>query len=174
MGRRLARGLAFRPATGLAAAVRSLAPLTLALVALLLAAQPLRAAGPENDHFDDALVLTGDSVTVSGTNVGATGEPGEPGHHDGSYARNSVWYTWTAPSTRRVAVETCGSRLDTTLGVYTGASVDSLTTLGTSDESGVCATRGGSAVILATTAGEAYRIAVDGWNVHVGEFVLRV
>ena len=52
---------------------------------------------PPNDNFADAVVITGQSGQVQGTNVGATSELGEPQHGYG-YGL-SVWYRWTAPST---------------------------------------------------------------------------
>jgi hypothetical protein len=46
---------------------------------------------PANDNFVNAQVITGSSGTVSGTNVNATTEVGEPG-----FAGASVWYAWNS------------------------------------------------------------------------------
>ncbi len=48
---------------------------------------------PRNDNFDNAIVLAGTSGETSGSNLGATLEPGE------LYGQlsSTVWYEWTAP-----------------------------------------------------------------------------
>ena len=64
---------------------------------------------PPNDDFANAIELIGFPVSVAGTTVGATVEPGEPppwwGQNEGS-----VWYRWTAPHTGRLRMvaEGCG------------------------------------------------------------------
>ena len=47
-----------------------------------------------NDNFADATVVTGAVVHASGSNVGATTEPGEPNRL--GEASHSVWWRWTA------------------------------------------------------------------------------
>jgi hypothetical protein len=54
-------------------------------------------ARPGNDHFANAQRITSASGTISGSNVGATKETGEP-NHSGDPRGRSVWYRWTAPS----------------------------------------------------------------------------
>ncbi|MYE13746.1 MAG: S8 family serine peptidase, partial [Gammaproteobacteria bacterium] len=49
---------------------------------------------PDNDAFDAAVVLDGGEGQVTGTNAGATLEPGE---FFGALAA-TVWYSWTAPA----------------------------------------------------------------------------
>lgn len=53
----------------------------------------LRGERPRNDNFANAIALSGTSGEVSGTNLGATLEPGEL---YGELA-STVWYEWTAP-----------------------------------------------------------------------------
>jgi hypothetical protein len=74
---------------------------------------------PANDNFANAQIISGCSGTVTGTNVGATKEVGEPTNPDSAGSRRSVWYNWQAPSTGNVTVTTLGSDFDTTLAVYT-------------------------------------------------------
>jgi len=100
-----------------------------ALFAGLLLARPAAAAPPANDNFASAQALSGSSLSVSGTNVEATKQTGEP-QHAGDPGGRSVWYTWTAPSTGAFKVDTCGSDFDTLLGVYTGGAVNALTASG--------------------------------------------
>ena len=61
-----------------------------------------------------------------GSVLGATLEPGEPAHA-GRTGGRSVWWTWTAPASGPVAVDTLGSGFDTTLAVYEGESLAALT-----------------------------------------------
>ena len=53
-----------------------------------------------------------------------------------------------------------GSSFDTTLGVYTGTTVGSLTSIAQDDEGGVGSS---SRVVFTATAGVTYQIAVDGY-----------
>src|SRR5204862_80429 len=85
-------------------------------------------AGPANDNFVSARVRSGRSASDTGSNVGATKESGEP-NHAGNTGGHSVWWTWTAPSSGQVAVDTIGSNFDTLLGIYTGSSVGGLSTV---------------------------------------------
>lgn len=45
-----------------------------------------------NDDFENALLLTGESVSPSYRSWGATTQPGEP-----EYLKHSLWWEWTAP-----------------------------------------------------------------------------
>jgi hypothetical protein len=116
-------------------------------------------AVPFNDDFSDAFLLDerpADSVKLS--NQGATREPGEP-LIDGNPGGRSVWCRWVAPRTERTTFHTFGSDFDTLLGVYTGATVDSLQLVAENDD----AVDGlHSLVELVAVAGRAYHIVVDG------------
>ena len=129
----------------------------------------LLAHSPCADAFAGALSLAGANGTVFGSTVGATGETGEPNHAGNSGALNSVWCTWTAPAAGTVTIDTSGSGFDTTLAVYTGASVDALTQVAANDNIGPGSTQ--SRVSFAATAGSAYRIAIDGVSA-TGDYVL--
>jgi len=74
-----------------------------------------------NDNFANAANLDTANLwgSVSGNNLGATRETGEPSHA-GYPATNSVWFKWTAPQDGEVQMDTLGSSIDTVLGVYTG------------------------------------------------------
>src|SRR5438552_1669252 len=85
-----------------------------------------RQAAPANDNFANRIVLSGNSVGTTGTTVAATKEAGEP-NHAGNPGGHSIWWSWTAPATGDVTIDTAGSAFDTLLGVYTGASVSALT-----------------------------------------------
>ncbi len=127
-------------------------------------------AAPANDAFANRITITGMTNTVTGSNVGATREAGEPiifGNGGGA----SVWWTWTAPTNGLVTIDTIGSSFDTILGIYTGSSVASLTLVASDDDSGGSRT---SLTSFPGVVGTVYQIAVDGFNGDSGNIVLHV
>lgn len=117
----------------------------------------LRAANaPANDDFASATVLSGTlPIVVSGDNVDASKQAGEPIHDPGNFdtGGTSVWWTWTAPSTSAITVSTTGSDFSTLLGIYVGNAVATLTS--------VAKTTQGQLTFNAS-AGATYMIVVDG------------
>ena len=129
-----------------------------------------KGASGSNDNFANARAISGASGTVSGSNVGATLETGEPIAKTFVYAQNSVWWAWTAPFSGSVTFSTAGTGFDTVMGVYTGSSLSSLTTVAENDDSGGNRT---SACTFAAKEGTVYRIAVSGYNANgVGAITL--
>jgi Collagen triple helix repeat (20 copies)/Abnormal spindle-like microcephaly-assoc'd, ASPM-SPD-2-Hydin len=133
---------------------------------------------PANDSFANAQTITGAPVTVTGSNTNATKEVGEPNHHvgTGGDGGKSVWYSWQAPASGPVTIDTCASAFDTLLAIYTGSAVNTLTTVASNDQS-TCAgasSQDQSTVTLEVTAGTVYKIAVDGWNGLSGAITLNV
>lgn len=118
-------------------------------------------APPANDNFANATVIGNISGNVTGTNVQATKETGEP-NHAGNAGGHSVWYKWTAPALNYSATFTLkNSNFDTLLAVYTGSSVNALTPVASSDDYGHFFQ---GRVIFPATASAVYYIAVDGFN----------
>lgn len=113
-----------------------------------------------NDHFTNAVVLTGTSTAAIGSNVGATKENLEPEHKPANAGGASIWYRWTAPSNMNVVVSTEGSGFDTVLAIYTGGSVNGLGLVARNDDSGIGST---SLTNFSAVGGVTYRIAVDGY-----------
>jgi hypothetical protein len=126
-------------------------------------------ATPANNNFASAQGLSGGSASVTGSNVNATKESGEP-NHAGNAGGHSVWYFWTAPGNTPVVVDTVGSGFDTLLAVYRGTSVNALTAVGSNDDIGSGNLQ--SRVTFTPVAGTTYRIAVDGYNGASGGIVL--
>jgi subtilisin family serine protease len=125
------------------------------------------ARAPTNDAFTSRVPLSGYSPTATGTNLGASIEAGEP-EHGGSPGGHSVWWTWTAPLSAAVTIDTWGSNFSTDVGVYTGTSVSNLTEV---------PSNGGSiglSLSFNATAGQTYQIAVDGFYGAVGEITLNI
>jgi hypothetical protein len=129
------------------------------------------ASPPANDNFASAATIALNSLVV-GTNLGATKESGEP-NHGGSTGGRSVWWNFTAPKTGRFVVSTAGSNFDTLLGIYTGGTVNALTTIAGNDDC-VATNRLHSCVSFAGIAGTVYRIAVDGFIAASGNINLIV
>jgi hypothetical protein len=129
---------------------------------------------PVNDNFAARTQLSGTSVTASGASKGATKESGEP-NHGGNAGGKSVWWSWTAPASGTLTIDTLGSNFDTLLGVYTGSGVSALTLVpgGSNDDnpSGGTTT---SRVRIAVTAGTTYQIAVDGYDGVYGVITLHL
>ncbi len=113
--------------------------------------------------------ITGSSGSLTASNVGATGQTGEPITYGGG-SLNTMWYSWTAPGNGTLNVQTCGgsTNFDTTLLTFTGAAVNALTNVATNDDS--CGTQ--SVNIVPVTSGVVYRIQVDGYGNGTGTFTL--
>ena len=124
-------------------------------------------AVPANDLFANRTTLTGGYATLTLNNTGATVETGEPKHGGSGGPFHSVWWTWTAPYSGPVEINTQGSVIDTVLAVYTNKTasanyVTDLATLASNDDSSPGTSW--SRVAFRATAGVAYQIAVDGYN----------
>ena len=128
-----------------------------------------------NDAFSGALPIvcaggcpTGTAVRVTSSTRSATRETGEP-THGGYGAAASIWYSFTIDRPGTVVIDTLGSNFDTLLGVYTGSSVNALTTVATNDD-----VSGGnwSRVQVVPTVGTTYWVAIDGYGGRTGATTL--
>ncbi len=140
-----------------------LAPL---LIATALISAPARAQ-PANDAFEAAERLPGET-TVTTSNVGATKEPNEP-EHAGETGGASIWFTYVAPETGNVTLNTKDSAIDTVLAVYTGQTVSALALVTFNDDDDSTTT---SRATFQAQAGDRYRIAIDGKDGATGPIVL--
>ena len=127
---------------------------------------------PVNDNFANAINITTTPFTYLEFNNCATKQAGEP-NHAGNSGGHSVWFSWTPTSNHMAVITTKGSDFDTTLGVYTGNSVSSLSLVVSNDDI-ILNVYQQSYVSFAAAAGTTYRIAVDGYNTAVGTVVLNV
>jgi len=99
------------------------------LCSLFLAANYAVLGAPSNDFFTNAAVLASSPrVTVTGSNVGASSEPGEklhvPGVNYPNIGGKSVWWKWTCPASGSYMATTYGSSFDTTMAVYIATTND--------------------------------------------------
>src|SRR5688572_23596217 len=122
---------------------------------------------PPNDNFANPIALTGDTGSLTGTNVNGTREAGEP-NSLGLMTDKSVWYSWTPTVNGQATIDTIGSDFDTTLIVYQGSTITLLGTVALNDD----AVNKASRVQFAVNAGQTYRIVVDGWNSEYGNITL--
>jgi uncharacterized repeat protein (TIGR03803 family) len=130
---------------------------------------------PANDNFAQRVPLPGADPADAGNNFGATLELSEPAH-GGSFAfdvKNSVWWSWTAPTNGPVSVLTEGSTFDPVIDVYTGNTLDALS--GVADNldtvlnteafpTNIANARLQNRVGFSATAGTTYQIAVCGFR----------
>ena len=136
---------------------------------------------PANNNFANAapLTLSGTSAQATGSNVAATKETNEPSHA-GNAGGHSVWWKWTAPATGSFTVTTLGSNFDTTLAVYTGTSVSSLTLIGSNDDeetpqqNTTPQRKRTSLVNFTANSGTTDFFAVDGWDAAFGAVTLNL
>jgi outer membrane protein assembly factor BamB/subtilisin family serine protease len=114
------------------------------------------------------------------------GTPAIPGGPGG----NSLWWTWTAPENASVEIDTSGTKggqdlkggstYPTLLGVYTGASLGSLSAVGTQVTGLTEPLEGGggsvsySEVKFEAIAGTIYQINVEGQNGAAGQTILAI
>jgi hypothetical protein len=109
-----------------------LTALTLASASCVLAQNP-----PPNDDFANRTVLTGSSITFTGTLVGATSEPAEtnipPLYFSTWPFGRSVWWTWTADESTTVVIaiqpDGWANTTNAWLEVYGGTNLNALTIL---------------------------------------------
>jgi hypothetical protein len=127
---------------------------------------------PANDNFANATVITGFPVSVAGNSTFATMQTGEQSNLGATQTTHSVWYSWTAPTTGLVTIDTIGSSFDTTIGVYTGTTLTNLSLLAADDQSGGNNT---SLLSLNVVSGQLYYISVSSWlTTDGGNIVLRI
>jgi alpha-tubulin suppressor-like RCC1 family protein len=145
---------------------RLFSPIATLLLAVAVLAGAPKVFAVANDNFADALVITTIPYSNSSSNVDATRESGEP-YHYGSINGHSVWWTWMAPASGPMQVNSTGSAIRSVIAVYTGSSVSALTQ--------VSAGRGNHIVDFAAVAGTTYQIALDSLDAGVtGNFTFRL
>jgi hypothetical protein len=123
---------------------------------------------PANDDFANCQTIAGTSGSVTGHNVGATREVGEPTHAS-TFGTRSVWYCWTAPKGGTTEWSTVGSEFDTTLAIYSGSALNQLTPVASDNDSGPDGT---SILRFNATSNGVYRIAIDGRANGMGNIFL--
>lgn len=125
---------------------------------------------PSNDDFATATAISGTASSLTGSNIAATKQPGEPPHANNAGGA-SVWYRWQATGSGTATLTTAGSNYDTLLAVYSGTSMNALTAIASNDDErtpDILTSR----VTFNAVAGTTYYIAVDGYNGASGAIAL--
>lgn len=137
------------------------------------------AAPPVNDNFADAEQLSGIRLSVTRSNAEATKEAGEPNHANNAGGK-SVWFKWTAPMSRVMAITTNRStgNIDTMLHIYTGQSLNALNGVTFNNNINGSANKK-SFQRFSAVAGTTYYFVIDGFKdgnlpAVEGEFVLDI
>ncbi len=154
---------------------RALGLLGLSCLAALSLVTAARAAAPANDEFGAATALPATLPGgVSGSNLEATKELGEP-NHAGNAGGHSVWYSWTPSASGPVGITgSCFSAISPLVAVYTGPSVNALTPVASNESAfaPVCPFTESPVAEFSADAGTTYWIAVDGRDGTQGSFEL--
>jgi hypothetical protein len=130
-----------------------------AAINLLFTPAPLP---PANDDFAQATILSGETLTITGTIAGATSQLGEPSFRADPAAK-TVWYSWTAVASGTVLVSASAyNSSDLAMGVYVGSSMWTL----------IPVTAGSDQISFYALAGTTYRIVVGTTNVSATGFSL--
>jgi len=124
-----------------------------------------------NDAFASAQPLDGDAPLITTTNSSATRELGEPQHATGANQR-SLWYSWEAPKSGRHQVSVYSQSVDTVVAVYTGSAVNSLSRVGSNDDSGLNGANLNALVDFMAEEDTVYYIAIDTMGDEEGELTL--
>jgi len=123
---------------------------------------------PPGNNFLQRVGISNAVGTISGSNVLANMEAGEP-NHAGKVGGASVWYRWRAPFAGMAVFNTRGSTFDTLLAVYRGTNVTALTSVANDEDGGGFGT---SELRYNTEEGVEYQIVIDGFAGAQGYFVL--
>jgi hypothetical protein len=124
-----------------------------------------------DDNFAAATIATfsGGTLVLTGSNIGAGAEVGEPAPAS-TAGIHSVWWRWTAPADGSFNASTLGSDFDTVLGVYTGSRVSTLSLVAENDDEETPAQNATpqrkrtSLVTFNATRGVTYYFEVNGWG----------
>jgi hypothetical protein len=113
----------------------------------------LALVSPPNDFFADAQNLgAGSTAAISGKNIDASTEQGEP---TCCFTSATVWYRWTAPAAGSYRVETCASDFKTYIKVLQGTAVTTLERIAENSGSAGCGPANDRAAVIFTAGANA-------------------
>ena len=110
---------------------------------------------PANDSMAEAAVLEGTSVSVPGSTLGASHEPGEPFPSENLF--NTVWWRWKAPADGDLQLTLRGLRINHSVAMFRGSTPQAGTFLLSGS---VSASEVPNVLFLRVAAGETYQILV--------------
>lgn len=124
---------------------------------------------PPNDDFANRILLTGESISLSVTNVAATIEPGEP-KHAANPGGKSVWYGWAAPKSGTVLVSVSATNFFPLTDIYLRTSATQIPTNPPPRFISFDQTNKTTTLSFDAVTGQDYAIAVDGLSGQSGLF----
>ena len=131
---------------------------------------------PANDPYADAITLTSPATLAAATGRATTEswEPvvcADPGSETVTDIGATIWYRLDPAYHTEVTIDTAGSDFDTTLGLYQGSSLDTLTPVACGDDFGVDL----QARLVAAVVGDAtYWLQVGGYLGDTGNLALNL
>ena len=121
---------------------------------------------PQNDDFENAILLPGASGSTTGSNINATNDQLSPYEYAvGGWS--SVWWKWVAPIDCDICFDTGGSDFSNCLGVFTGSLANPQNWKEGSSEENYR-----SVVAFRATAGTEYYVFVSGFGSETGRIKL--
>jgi hypothetical protein len=135
---------------------------------------------PANPDSCASATLLIPGTTQTGTTVGATFAAADVPVAPScvvvaAQTRPDLWFRYTAPSAGTLAIDTCGSAIDTVLTAYTGCGSGN-TQISCNDDTttGPCAGAGSTSFLsLNLTAGQSIRVRIAGYFAATGAFNIR-
>jgi hypothetical protein len=124
---------------------------------------------PINDSFSQRIALTGRTNVVSGNNTAASRQSGEP-NSTAFNAGKTLWWSWTAPASGRALLRGESVSVQSVIGVFVGAAVNSLNLVTTSLNI-LSPTNSGE---FNATAGVTYHFQMDSRSGFAGEITLSI
>ncbi len=118
---------------------------------------------PPNDNFANRERIVGNAIAGPRSLLGATRQAGEPSLNGGNTSGQSLWWTWTAPSSGllRLDATSLGHSVTIALGIFTGNNLTQLTRR----------LEGLDSIAMRVTQGTTYHFVLDPrtWPVPVEE-----
>ncbi len=111
---------------------------------------------PINDDFQNSISIQTNEFNILSSFSGATIETGEP-NHGGVINNKTLWWSFIPSETGEFRLDTIGSEFDTTLAVYQGSSLPSLTLVDENDNASSSEIH--SSLVFNATTGAQYHIA---------------
>jgi len=119
---------------------------------------------PDNDDFAARTIVQGTNLLLAGSTRAASVQPGEPIRYPGQTGA-SVWWSWTAAHDGEVGVQVAGGAFTPVIGIYSGSSLTSLSTV-------FAGFIGGPGTTFFAQGGVTYQIAVDGYGGDIGAYAI--
>lgn len=124
---------------------------------------------PNNDSCFNAIPIG------LGTVFGTTGGASTDGSASCGSGTPDVWYSFVAPCSGTLAVNSCGSGYDTIVSLHSGCPGSAGNELGCDDDcDGVPCVAYDSCFTASVVAGNTYLIRVSGWNGQTGDFAVNL